>query len=293
MAVTHELEPELPTEHDKQPDRAGSDPRAADIDFLFHTALAKKGHSEFIELFDFIARFPKYSIFNSFLIRLQRPGAAAVATARQWWRRGREIVPDAIPIILLQPRGPIMLVYELSDTVGPPVRGKQQMDPFAATGRISQRLWDKSVEIALNRDGIIVERTSLGYLRAGQATVLHRGSQGYTASAGNPKQRYRVRIENSIELPARYATMVHELAHIYCGHLGAMRGDWWPNRVGVLNRGQAELEAEATSFLVCKRAGIEAQSAEYLAGYVEPGDLEAISVDIILRAASRIESFAR
>jgi hypothetical protein len=291
MAVLHELQPELVSPSDKAlDDRAGV--AATDIDFLFRAALAKKGHKEFVELFNFVGRFPRYSIFNTLLIYLKRPGAAAVATVKQWWRRARRIVPDAIPIVLLQPRGPIMFVYELSDTSGPPIRGQRAMDPFATKGQLAERVWDKTLENALSRDRIEVECLSLGYFRAGQAVVLHSGSQAYTISADRPKQRYRVRIEKSLELPARYATLAHELAHIYCGHLGAQKGDWWPNRSSLLSRGQAELEAEATSYVVCLRAGIEKRSAEYLAQYVEPEDLEAISIDTILRAATHIESMA-
>lgn len=44
-----------------------------------------------------------------------------------------------------------------------------------------------------------------------------------------------------------------------------------------LTKGQRELEAEAVSWLVCGRLGLETRSAEYLSGYVQEGDLARIS----------------
>ena len=32
---------------------------------------------------------------------------------------------------------------------------------------------------------------------------------------------------------SRYATIVHELGHLYCGHLGTPNAKWWPDRLGL------------------------------------------------------------
>ena len=55
--------------------------------------------------------------------------------------------------------------------------------------------------------------------------------------------------------------------------------------------GQRELEAEAVSWLVCQRLGLETRSAEYLAGYVDDNDLDRISTFAITAAAHRIEAW--
>ncbi len=60
-----------------------------------------------------------------------------------------------------------------------------------------------------------------------------------------------------------------------------------------LTDGQMELEAESVAYLVAMRAGIDLNSGQYLSGYVEAADIDAISIDAIIRAVSRIEGFAK
>ena len=66
---------------------------AAAIDQLFKDALDTDGPGAFDEFLDFVGRFKRLSVYNSMLVRIQRPGAAAVATPRQWLTIGREIMP--------------------------------------------------------------------------------------------------------------------------------------------------------------------------------------------------------
>ena len=86
-------------------------------------------------------------------------------------------------------------------------------------------------------------------------------------------------------------SLAHELGHIYCGHLGGDSRSRWADRSGELELGQRELEAEAVSWLICRRLGLETRSAEYLACYVKDGDLERISAFVITAAAHRIEAW--
>jgi len=51
-----------------------------------------------------------------------------------------------------------------------------------------------------------------------------------------------------------------------------------------------EFEAESVAYLVCRRAGIEPPSDEYLSGYLEQdGEVPMISLDRVLTAAGLIE----
>jgi hypothetical protein len=58
---------------------------------------------------------------------------------------------------------------------------------------------------------------------------------------------------------SRYATLVHELAHLYCGHLGTPDDGWWPDRQN-LSLTVCEFEAESVSDLVygCWKNGTRA-----------------------------------
>jgi hypothetical protein len=52
------------------------------------------------------------------------------------------------------------------------------------------------------------------------------------------------------------------------------------------------MEAEAVAWLIASRAGIKTGSAAYLKRHVEAGNTVLVDVDLVERAASRIESLA-
>jgi hypothetical protein len=88
---------------------------------------------------------------------------------------------------------------------------------------------------------------------------------------------------------------VHELAHLYCGHLGTPNEKWWPHRRGLTHEVQ-EFEAESICYLVCQRLGIENPSAQYLATYFaknEKGDVPPISLERVMASAGLIEQMGR
>ena len=78
---------------------------AAAIDRLFQDAIASEGTSAFTEFIDFARRLSNLSVYNAMLVRLQRPGAAAVATEKRWVDMQRVVRPGAIPIVVLRPFG--------------------------------------------------------------------------------------------------------------------------------------------------------------------------------------------
>src|ERR1700686_2194064 len=115
------------------------------LDELF--ALARKYNSgdAYLELMRFVGRFRFYSPFNGMLIYVQMPGALFVCTALRWRRDyHREIKIGARPIVILQPRGPILFVFDVSDTV--PLRNARPLpiriaDPFQVrSGKIGGQL---------------------------------------------------------------------------------------------------------------------------------------------------------
>ena len=54
------------------------------VDEVFAAITRFRSSRDFMELMDFIARFPNYSTFNGLLLYLQNPLATYVATARTW-----------------------------------------------------------------------------------------------------------------------------------------------------------------------------------------------------------------
>jgi len=93
------------------------EPARTALDELFTLARKYNSSEAYLELMRFIARFRFYSPFNAMLIYTQMPGAHFVCTALRWRRDyHREIKIDARPIVILQPRGPILFVFDASDT---------------------------------------------------------------------------------------------------------------------------------------------------------------------------------
>lgn len=203
----------------------------------------------------------------------------------------RTINADAVPIVVLRPFGPVEFVYEAKDTAGRPLPG-EHADPFLAFGRVPPTRWERTLAAA-RKCGVVVEDVeNYGGGLAGTATMVHGSQHGGEATAMTEQGNvgWRVRINKKLPEAARFLTLAHELAHIYCGHLGEDPRGRWPNRQKLLGESQRELEAEAAAWLVCRRAGLDTRSADYLAEKVDLDDLTAISVFAVLAAAHRIEA---
>lgn len=273
------------------------------LDELFQFARQYTSSESFNGLMRFIARFRLYSPFNAMLAHIQMPGATFVAPPYRWTRDyGRRIKPGARPVVLLQPMGPVMFAFDVSDTEPLPDAKPLPRDvekPFEVRGgRVGNEL-GRSIENA-KRDGVRVVERDAGSQSAGQIGVAKPGASVRFLIKSRPEPVYRdfaVRYElllNAKHSPeAKYVTLVHELAHLYCGHLGTPNERWWPDRRG-LTEAVREFEAESVAFLVCSRLGIDNPSDEYLSGYVKGNpETPAISLDCVLKAAGLVEQMGR
>ena len=260
---------------------------AAAIDQMFAQALEADGPKAFDAFLDFMARFNHLSVYNAMLVMVQRPGAAAVGTRKQWENCGRMVRPDAVPLVVLQPFGPVRFLFEVGDTEGKEIPG-QKMNAVLADGYMSKVQYDRTARTASDNGVEVVETHNYGDLLAGTAAAL---KQYPDALAPQSKQaaRYRVRLNARHDLPTRFATLAHELGHIYCGHLGADPKGRWPAR-GRLSHAQKELEAEAVAWLVCKRTTVSPRSREYLSHLATPENIRDVSTYAIFEAANRVES---
>ncbi len=256
------------------------------IDQLFQAAIAKSAdvRTAFDDFLDFSRRFSHLSIYNAMLIKVQRPGAVAVGSVAKWKTVGRTIMPGATPLVILWPFGPVQFVYDHVDTEGAPIAGADANCVFAQGTVTAARYQDLAK--AASRYGVDTRETyAYGELLAGTAHAI-------TAKRSDDSEggrRWHVVVNLHHDLPTRFATLAHELGHIYCGHLGPGPKDAWPRR-NTLNHHERELEAEAVAWLVCKRNGVTPASEDYLSAHVGSADLAKVSIYAILEAANRIES---
>jgi len=262
------------------------------LDELFSLTSRYKASKDYRELIRFVARFRFYSPYNAMLVHIQMPGATYVAPAYRWLRDyGRWIKPEARPLVILRPMGPVMFVFDVSDTEGEFL--PMEVDrPFETTGVDASRILGRLLHNC-PRDGIDVHVAKYGSQQAGEIQVAS-GPPKSTKFRGKPVRIcYTVKLNQDLNAGGQYASLVHELAHLYCGHLGTSNPRWWPDRQG-LSRDIAEFEAESVAYLVCARFGIANPSEKYLADYV--GQYETtppLSLDRIMRASGIIEKMSK
>jgi antirestriction protein ArdC len=108
---------------------------------------------------------------------------------------------------------------------------------------------------------------------------------------------YRITVNDRLETEERFVTLVHELGHVFCGHLGACssRGNndegSWPDRRN-LGKHEKEIEAEIVAYMVAARAGLVPASAKYLSDHASRGDISLVNQELIVRSAARVERLA-
>lgn len=273
------------------------------LDELFENAARYKTGESFLELMQFTSRFRFYSPFNAMLVHVQMKGARFVASASRWAEKyQRNIKPGARPLVILQPMGPVILVFDVADTEpqpnAPPLPRDVEMPFEILGGRIDNQLTN-TIRNAV-RDGIEVEEIVAGSQFAGSIQATRSGKELKFQTKIKPQpeftwvpRRYFLSLNKNHSIASRYATLTHELGHLYAGHLGSSKEKWWPDRRG-LNLNTREFEAESICYLVCSRIGIANPSAEYLSGYFENSKMVPnISLDCVMKAAGLIEQMGR
>lgn len=276
------------------------------LDELFSLSVIYKSSESYHNLLKFIAKFRTYTPFNAMLVHIQMPGAVFVAPPHRWIKEyGRQIKANARPLVILQPMGPVMFVFDISDTEPMPnathIPPEIEMPFEVRSGNVGNR-FNLLIENA-KRDGVRTTKTSDGSQSAGSIEYVHdeinrfQKFQSGLDSQRNPifedvLVRYDLLYNGKGSNEAAYATIVHELAHLYCGHLGSTDEKLWLDRRGLSNDAE-ELEAESVSYLVCSRAGIDSPSERYLSRFVaKKGNVPKISLECVMKAAGLIEKMS-
>jgi hypothetical protein len=238
--------------------------------------------ADYQNLLDFVVRLRNFAPFNALLLQIQKPGLRHAASARDWRDTfGRTINDGARPLLILWPFGPVTLVYDLMDTVGEDL--PSGIAAFAATGQIDN--------VALERFALLTAKKAItwkevdsGDGNAGSIELLTRPAIVGDASS------YRMNINKNHDANVQFATLAHELAHLFLGHLGRDSFLSIPARPPQSHQ-QRELEAESIAYIVCARNSVANKSASYLANYVkQDATVEQLDMYQIMRAAGQVES---
>lgn len=132
--------------------------------------------------------------------------------------------------------------------------------------------------------GPTTSRASLGFL-------LSRPSRS-RAAAGRPEQfplRYDVEVKVILSRRDQYATLVQELAHVYCGHLGSPNEKNWPSRPRTPHD-VAEVEAESVVHMILSRVDPNVAMGDYIQGHLyDAGSPAGVSLNVMTKVAGLME----
>lgn len=261
------------------------------------------------QLLDQVAGFPQYKPYNALLVLLQRPAATYVLPAHDWEARyGRAIRPNEQPLVMLQPQGPVMFLFDVSQTEETdgsrplPVRLE---NPYAMRPSVAAPLALQHVVENAKADGVRVLPARFGTPYAGCISRSTESTNQMVLTKRRPETHAEVAVRFEVLLNETYspteqlATLAHELGHLFCGHLGSQPSqlfpgeEFWRDRRG-LSHPQKELEAESVARVVFRTLDPHNPLPPHLHQYfsTEP-TLEGVSLEPILTAAGRVLEMSR
>jgi hypothetical protein len=201
-----------------------------------------KNSEDYKNLLDFVVKLRNFAPFNAMLLQIQKPGLSYAASAHDWMTRfGRTPKESVRPLLILWPFGPVALVYDVQDTEGKEL--PRDVASFFAAGPIDQSAL-AGFEILTNKNGIEWYAVDAGDNNAGLIRILKRPSNE------NERTLYRMHINRNHPPPAQFATLAHELEHLFLGHLGHDKKLSVPDRKE-LGHAERELEAGEVSCQLC------------------------------------------
>jgi hypothetical protein len=237
-----------------------------------------------------VTRLRNVAPFNALLLQVQKPGITYVASARDWFERfGRRIKDESRPLLILWPFGPVATVYDVQDTydqnkpeqIGLPA----DIAAFFASGEMTEATFSRFPTL-LACKSIDIVWTDHGDAKAGSIRVVQWGDKDRPTT-------YSMTLNQNHPVPTRFATLAHELGHLFLGHLGEDR-NLGIRECRVANHGQREIEAESVAYVVCERNGVKPASHTYLSSFVNR-EIDASHLDLyrIMHAAGQIETILK
>lgn len=273
------------------------------IDDLVSDARRYAASAAYRDLLRFVGRFRDYAPFNALLVHTQRSGAHYVAPAYRWREKyRRRVKPGEQPLVILQPRGPVMFVYDVSQTEpepGAPPLPSMVTDPFAmAPMKRAEPALGRTIDNA-KADGVRLTQVPAGSQAAGCIRTAVPGLTQTVQAKRRPPEfvdvpiRYEVEVNRDHTPTEQYATLAHELGHLYCGHLGTPNAKWWPDRRRT-DRVLREFEAESVAYIACQRLDANARMPPFLADYLDeaPEVPDRMSLERVMTAAGRVIEMA-
>ncbi len=282
---------------------------------LFDIIFKNGSYEAFMDFAYFMHLHKNLSVFNSCLIYAQKPGSIFTATEEEWKRKyDRSVKPDATPIVVLRTFGPVMFVYEAIDTYcedgsAPPdfMTDAQILTDIDPPNPLDDYDLDL-VQKDLHEHGIYYGEKSLGsgvagsiiigkppmswYVKRKKLEKQKDGTKKYVERDELIKTRYFITVNKNHEPHDKIMTVLHELGHLFCSHIGADEENKIikiRDREGIeRTEEQDECEAETVCQLFCKKYDIVHDSEKYKNQYAKNGVLPYISMRAVVDAVDKI-----
>lgn len=290
----------------QQAERSRAQPSGAAAERLLNElvvdTLRYRQSKEYSRLLRFTRSFRAYKPFNALLVDVQKPGSTFVAPAGRWRDRyHRRLSVDAQPLVILQPFGPVMFVFDVVDTEplpdAPPLP-LEVTDPFAVMTPTAPQAVESALERLVEdakRDGVRVVDVPFGDQLAGRIGRSGPGGSQHFQVGSRPPALVELPVRYDLEVNARqagltrYATLAHELGHLYCGHLGTPNEKWWPDGRHEDHR-TAEFEAGSVAAIALGRLDPTASFPPYLAQHLQTDEHvpERLNLEHVMKAAGLV-----
>ncbi len=222
-------------------------------------------------------------------------------TGKKWCEEYNRIPKlNAQKLIALVPFGPVQVMYDICDTEYDSDFDGERFTDDELMAKLEDVLISVRGEVADGKmrqlmanlpycgvyidDNFVATNSFGGYICRYDKSRLHLYVKDGLYI--NPYCKYALSVNNRFGSAAKFGTICHELAHLLCGHLNC---DERSNEKRKNTTKERDFEAETVAWIVCKRLGIELNSAEYLALYAEDGQIPYCSLDNVMRAVSEIE----
>lgn len=230
----------------------------------------------------FMKNFHNYSLYNRLLIFCQRPTATQVAGFRTWKRFGRYVRKGEQGIRIFAPilrKDAAESEAEREEEHAKKLRGYRVVSVFDYEQTVSIDGTDIKVPpcgvLVVHNPELVYERLKRTAEEAGLKVI----ETNMDFSVSGSTNGNMIWINRLTELGERCSTILHEIAHVFLGHL--------TERIGV-PRNVKEVEAELTAFLAGLSIGLPRGSYQYVKTWLQGGEPDDESVELAVKTADRI-----
>lgn len=276
----------------------------SNLDSLWRNVKAYRSSDNFMAVMKACSRFRHLAPFNAMLVEMQCSGTRYVLSEKEWRSKyDRGIKPNARPLIVLVPFGPVDFLFDINDTY--PLKtglfwktDDEILEEIAAPYKTRKDISDDILDTTIDRlplHGIALDSSFVaGADYAARIELLKSNSHSINVQIGKEQNlkwlaNYLLSINKNAQKGECFASICHELGHLFCQHLVAPH-DWEKWSVRNLSHAAKEFEAESVSWLICERLGIGNPSEKYLSGYLAANNEipSEVSIERILFAVKEV-----